>query len=92
MATPTDPTATELAAIQANLNAVQGSLTTIASGVLALDTLIQTFQNSPGSLSPADQASLDAISTASAALATQAAAVNTAAPSGGVIPPGARHR
>lgn len=70
----------ELTTIQANLTATGTALTGIATGVLALDALITQFQNSPGSLSPSDQAMLDGIQSASTALAAQAQAISTVAP------------
>jgi hypothetical protein len=62
------------------LTGISTTLDGIASGVLGLDTLIQNFRNSPGTLGAADQAALDAISSASAALATKASAISTTPP------------
>ena len=45
---------------QADLTAVSATLDTVVAGVTALDKLITDFQNSPGTLSAADQAALDA--------------------------------
>jgi hypothetical protein len=53
------------------------SLAQIQTGIANLDTMIQNFQNSPGTLSAADQAALDAISAQSAALATAANQIPT---------------
>jgi hypothetical protein len=53
------------------------ALASIQAGIANLDTLIQNFQNSPGTLSPSDQAALDAIAATSASLATAANAVPT---------------
>ncbi len=65
---------------QADLTAIAGSLAAIVSGVTILDTLIANFQNSPGALSAADQASLDGIQGAVRGLVTQAAAINVTPP------------
>ena len=65
---------------QTSLDAVNASLDSIVAGIAALDTLITNFQNSPGTLSAEDQAALDAINAASAALETKAAAVSTTPP------------
>jgi hypothetical protein len=86
MATTPDAIQTLANAETAVLKSVSDALTTLASGVLALDVIIQNFQNSPGTLSPADQAALDSISSASSALAAQATAINTTPP-GTAIPP-----
>ena len=87
-------------AIAAALNTIGTTIGTIATGVAALQALITTLQNSPGAITPADQATLDSMETAAATLATQAntaaaalAAINTAAP--GTVPPpppGPRHK
>ena len=61
-----------MSALSDQLAGVQTNLASIAAGITALDDLIQKLQNSPGTLGPADQAALDAISTQSAALATAA--------------------
>lgn len=66
---------------QADLTAIQGTLTSIVSGIAALDAQITAFQNSPGTLSATDQAALNAIQSASDALVTQSAAISTTAPS-----------
>lgn len=68
------------AATQANFDALSASLDGITTGIAALDTLITNFQNSPGTLSAADQASLDGIQAASQSLAAKAAAVSTTPP------------
>jgi broad specificity polyphosphatase/5'/3'-nucleotidase SurE len=65
---------------QADLTAISNTLDTIVSGVAALDKLITDFQNSPGTLSAADQAALDAIKAASGALVTKAAAISVTPP------------
>ena len=74
------PVQTFAAAVKANLAASQAALTGIAAGIVNLDTLITNFQNSPGTLSPADQQSLDDIQTASQALLAQAQAISTTPP------------
>lgn len=66
----------------AQLTAIQNSLTGIATGIAALDALIQKFQNSPGTLSAGDQQQLDAIVAQSTLVATQAAGISTAPPTG----------
>ena len=48
------------------------NLASIRAGILALDSKIQAFQNSPGTLSIPDQAMLEQIVVSSAALATLA--------------------
>jgi hypothetical protein len=64
----------------ANLAAVSKTLDNLVTGIAALDALIANFQNSPGTLSAADQAALDGIQAASGALVTKAAAIVVAAP------------
>ena len=64
--------ATFVASVTANFAKIQ-------AGITALDNQINAFNNSPGTLSTADQASLDAIVASSGALATAAA--------GPVVPP-----
>lgn len=68
------------------LDSLVTALNGIATGVKALDDLITTLQNSTGTISPADQATLDAMQTQSKAILAQVAAINTAPP-GTVIPP-----
>lgn len=75
----TDWAATE----QADLTAISATLDQVVTGVSALDNLITNFQNSPGTLSAADQAALDGIQAASKALVTKSAAISTAPP----VPP-----
>jgi septal ring factor EnvC (AmiA/AmiB activator) len=70
----------ELAAVQANLDTVNTKLDDITTGIAALDALITGFQNSPGTLSAADQAALDKIQAASNDLAAKASAVSTTPP------------
>jgi hypothetical protein len=67
----TDWAATE----QADLAAVSTTLDGIVAGIANLDTLITNLQNSPGTLSASDQAALDAIKAASAALVTKSGAI-----------------
>jgi hypothetical protein len=66
---------------QANLDTISKTLDGIVTGVANLDTMIQNFQNSPGTLSPTDQAALDAIANASSTLVTKAEAISVAPPS-----------
>ncbi len=72
---------------QVSLTSIGGTLTAISTGVAALDAMIIAFQNSPGTLSAADQAALDSIVAASAALNTQAQAINVTAPAPPTQPP-----
>ncbi len=72
---------------QAALAATSTSLDGVVVGVAALDAMIQAFQNSPGVLSPEDQAALDAITSVSGALAAKAAAISTTPPSATPPPP-----
>jgi hypothetical protein len=62
------------------LTTISATLDSIVAGVAALDTLITNFQNSPGTLAPADQAALDGIQSASAALVAKAAAISVVPP------------
>lgn len=68
------------------LNSLATAITAVGVGVIALDALITQLQNSPGNISPADQALLDQIQAQSNALVTQVNAISTTAP-GTVIPP-----
>jgi hypothetical protein len=65
---------------------ISAALDVLTTGIAALDTIIQNFQNSPGTLSPADQAFLDAAAATSAALAAKAQGISTTPP-GATIPP-----
>jgi hypothetical protein len=65
---------------QADFDTLNSKVDSIAAGVTALYELIAAFQNSPGTLSPEDQAALDGIQAASAALVAKTAAINTAPP------------
>jgi hypothetical protein len=62
---------------EADLSTVSTTLDGIVTGIAALDAKITAFNNSPGTLSADDQAALDAISAASKALVTKAAAIST---------------
>ena len=62
------------------LDGITAELTRIVAGVKALDDAISAFQNSPGTLSPSDQAALDAIQAKSKDVVSAAQAVNTDAP------------
>jgi hypothetical protein len=66
---------------------VESNFATIKAGIQALDDKIVAFQNSPGTLSPADQAALDAIVADSADLAQRAGTMPSAAVPG-TVPPG----
>ena len=76
MSAVTDATAAE----QGDLDAISAVLDSITTGIAALDAQIIAFDNSPGTLSPADQAALTAIKTSSAALLVKAQAISTAPP------------
>lgn len=67
-------------AIAAFATAVKQHFAEIQAGINNLDTLIQNFQNSPGTLSVADQAALDEIVAASSTLATAANTVPVPTP------------
>lgn len=54
---------------------VNANFATIQDGITKLDNQIQAFQNSPGTLSAADQAALDQIVASSSKLADAAEAV-----------------
>ena len=68
------------AAEASTLASLATALTALATGITALDALITSFQNSPGTLSPADQAALDGIQATSQALVAQANAISTTPP------------
>ena len=68
------------AAVQTAFDKVSADLDTITAGIAALDAAIAAFQNSPGVLSPADQAALDDIQAKSQALVAKADAVNVTPP------------
>ena len=65
---------------QADLTAISTTLDGVVAGIANLDTLITNFQNSPGTLSASDQAALDGIKAASAALVTKAGAISVTPP------------
>jgi hypothetical protein len=67
------------------LTALDAALTNLGTGVIALLAMIVAFQNSPGTLSAADQASLDALEAHATALVAQAGAISTTPP--GAIAP-----
>ncbi len=68
------------ATVQASFDAVSADLDKITDGITALDKLIADFQNSPGTLNPADQAALDKIVASSAALKAKADAIDITPP------------
>jgi capsule polysaccharide export protein KpsE/RkpR len=78
----------DFAAQQATYNAqMDASIADIQTEVAALQAEIVTLQAAPGVISPADQASLDAIQAHSQTVATQLAALDTsAAPVVPVVP------
>lgn len=65
---------------QASLDAISATLDGIVTGISALDALITQLQNSPGTLSKADQAALDAIQASSKALLAKAGAISVTPP------------
>ena len=71
------------AKVQTAFDKVNADLDVITAGIAALDAAIVAFQNSPGTLSAADQAALDDIQAKSAALVAKADAVNVVPP----VPP-----
>ena len=79
MSTVTDWAAKE----QVQLDAISATLDGVVAGVAALDAQIKALQNSPGTLSPSDQAALDAIETASAALVSKSKGIVVTPP----VPP-----
>jgi hypothetical protein len=80
------------AAEQATLTSLSTALTALATGVAALDALITQLQNSPGTISPADQALLDQIQAQSQANLAQANAISTTPPGQPVpITPSVKH-
>jgi hypothetical protein len=70
----------QMDAEQVDADAIKASLTGIATGIAALDKLITDFQNSPGTLSTADQAAVDAIQATIKALRAQAEGISTTPP------------
>ena len=63
------------AASKLSFDAIKTGLDTLTTQIKALDDKIAELQNSPGAITPADQALLDQAQTMSAALATQATAL-----------------
>lgn len=68
------------AANKAEQDATLAALENVVTGVRALDDIIVNFQNSPGTLSDADQKMLDDIVTASKAVRAQSEAISTTPP------------
>lgn len=68
------------AANKAEQDATLAALENLAVGVKALDDIIVAFQNSPGTLSEADQKFLDDAVAASKAVRAQAEAISTTPP------------
>lgn len=58
----------QLSEVEADLAEIKSAAEGISNGVKALDKQIADFQNSPGTLSPSDQATLDRIQASSKAL------------------------
>lgn len=65
---------------QGDIDALNTKLDAIATGVKDLEALITTLQGTVTGLTPAEQAALDAVASASDALVTKAAAIDTTAP------------
>lgn len=72
---------------EADLEEINSTLEGIGQGIVDLDKKITEFQNSPGQISAADQAFLDAIQTKSKALVTKAQAIKVDATDGQGQPP-----
>ena len=68
------------AAVQTAFDHVSTDLDTIKAGIANLDALIVAFQNSPGTLSVEDQAALDKIQAASAALVAKVDTIDVTPP------------
>ena len=86
--TSVDPIVSFAALENAQLTQLGLTLNSIGTGVANLDTMIQNFQNSVGTLSQADQTALTAIVASSTALNTQASGINVTPPAGTTpIPP-----
>lgn len=66
--------------VQASFDAVTADLDKISAGITNLDALITQLQNSPGNITPADQALLDKIQAASQALKAKADAIDITPP------------
>lgn len=65
---------------QVILTAAAAAVTNLGTGVITLDGLITSLQNSPGTLSTDDQAALDSIQKFSNGLVAQATAISTTPP------------
>jgi hypothetical protein len=72
-------------AVNAAFDKLSTDLDTIKTGIAALDAAIAAFQNSPGTLSAADQAALDDIQAKSQALVVKADAIDTTPPAPPVV-------
>ncbi len=68
------------AAEGATLASLATAITALGTGIAAQDALITTLQNSPGAITPADQATLDQLQTVTKGLLTQAQAISTTPP------------
>lgn len=67
-------------AVNAKFDKLSSDLDAVVTGIKALDDLIRQLQNSPGTISPADQALLDQIQARSGDLVTKADAIDTTPP------------
>lgn len=65
---------------QADLAGIASTLDGIANGVANLEKMITDFQNSPGTLTPTDQAALDKIQATVRDLKAKADAIRTEPP------------
>jgi len=65
---------------ETDLSTISNALDGVVTGIAELDAEIVAFQNSPGTMSPEDQARLDSITAKSKALVAKAAAISTTPP------------
>lgn len=69
---------------------IDAAVATLTTEVATLNTTITTLQNSPGAITPADQASLDALQARGLSIATKLEALDAIpTPPAPVVPPGA---
>jgi hypothetical protein len=68
---------------QADLTAISNTLDAVVAGVATLDKMIADFQNSPGTMSAADQTALDNLQAFSKTVVAKASAISVAPP----VPP-----
>ena len=91
MSAITDWAATEdadLTGIKTELDAAVTTGLAVAAGVTNLLAIIVTLQNSPGTISPADQAALDTLEAKAKALNAQAGTLQTQLAAISTTPPG----